>query len=170
MKEASRIALNVDSAMFGAGLFKRYAGPSSRPTSVEIGNLEQSNSDRANMPVSSAKKQVVDHGSARLRLSLRLMLRSVSQKRRPGRELGTLNGKIVVPPKTNTPVGPETNVLDNLGITLEDLKSALENLLSDFHRFRKLTWKKTLRFKTLLSSLLQTTVFRLKNYLFCADH
>lgn len=51
MAEASRIALNVDSALFGAGMFRHQSGspfPSSQHTPMEIGNIEQRNKDRTN--------------------------------------------------------------------------------------------------------------------------
>lgn len=46
INDASRIALNVDSALFGAGMF-RFQGSmgNSAPTPMEIGNFEQRNTD-----------------------------------------------------------------------------------------------------------------------------
>lgn len=51
MTEASRIALNVDSALFGAGMFRNQNSgpfPSVLHTPMEIGNFEQRNKDRSN--------------------------------------------------------------------------------------------------------------------------
>ncbi len=41
MNEASRIALNVDAALFGAGMHHGYYGHTSGPTPMDIGNFEQ---------------------------------------------------------------------------------------------------------------------------------
>ncbi len=46
MNDASRIALNVDAALFGAGMHHEYYGYSSGPTPIEIGNFEQRKRDR----------------------------------------------------------------------------------------------------------------------------
>lgn len=51
MQEASKIALNVDSALFGAGMFNfQYGGrfTGSQYTPMEIGNVEHRNNDRRN--------------------------------------------------------------------------------------------------------------------------
>ena len=48
MNDASRIALNVDAALFGAGMFRpQWPGRFSAPTPMEIGNFEQRAKDRA---------------------------------------------------------------------------------------------------------------------------
>ena len=41
INDASRIALNVNAALFRAGMHHRYYGHASRPTPIEIGNFEQ---------------------------------------------------------------------------------------------------------------------------------
>lgn len=51
MADASRIALNVDSALFGAGLFRSFNSSPSRTEGyapMEIGNFEQRDKDRNN--------------------------------------------------------------------------------------------------------------------------
>ena len=49
MNDAARIALNIDSAIFGARAHGNFNyGIESRPTPMEIGNTEQSRRDRAN--------------------------------------------------------------------------------------------------------------------------
>ena len=51
MSDASRIALNVDSALFGAGMFRFQNDggfPGSQYTPMEIGNVEQRDQDRSN--------------------------------------------------------------------------------------------------------------------------
>lgn len=48
MNDASRIALNVDAALFGAGMYQSYGFQSSAPTPMEIGNFEQRKKDREN--------------------------------------------------------------------------------------------------------------------------
>ena len=49
VNDAARIALNVDSAIYGAGSFMRgNFGRDSTPTPMEIGNTEQIRKDRAN--------------------------------------------------------------------------------------------------------------------------
>ena len=57
MNDASRIALNVDSAIFGAQrfIFTRN-GESTNPTPMEIGNIEQKNKDRKNNACFSCHK------------------------------------------------------------------------------------------------------------------
>ncbi len=46
INEASRIALNIDAALFGVGMYRNYSTETSRPTPMEIGNLEQKKRDR----------------------------------------------------------------------------------------------------------------------------
>ena len=49
MSDASRIALNVDSALFGAGMLRFQPRQGSfGPTPMDIGNLEQKDKDRRN--------------------------------------------------------------------------------------------------------------------------
>lgn len=51
MTDASRIALNVDSALFGAGMFRFQNNspfPGHQYTPMQIGNIEQRNKDRSN--------------------------------------------------------------------------------------------------------------------------
>ena len=46
INEASRIALNVDSALFGSGIYPAYSKEASGPTPMEIGNFGQRKRDR----------------------------------------------------------------------------------------------------------------------------
>ena len=46
INEASRITLNVDSALFGAGMYHACSKEASGPTLLEIGNFEQRKRDR----------------------------------------------------------------------------------------------------------------------------
>ena len=48
MSEASRIALNVDAALFGSGMYQNFGFQRVTPTPMEIGNIEQRKKDRAN--------------------------------------------------------------------------------------------------------------------------
>ena len=59
MSDASRIALNVDSALFGAGMFRFQNDggfPGSQYTPMEIGNVEQRDQDRSNNACSKCHK------------------------------------------------------------------------------------------------------------------